>query len=574
MPAERKTYSFSPEVRRLLEGSKLAFAAFQIVDGQYVTLLVSDGACGIFELGREELMRYLTNKSYRKMHPNDAGKLMETSRKFSTAEELSVIFRVMRKGSYHPVLFHERPQTMEDGSVLYFVSYTDMDEMKEGNVREYLAYQDRQSQILYQDDVTDLPNINYFQNFAPGTLREYLDRGQQPLVIFLDVQGMHSYNDRFGYEKGDLLLKETAEIIRDSFPGDFCVRHTEDHIVLITVKKDYEERINEVRRKVSIYASGFADSVVDVKAGVYRYTDSSQSCVAAVDKARRAVDYIHDCPGVFICQYSDQVRDSYNRKDYVISHYREAMKKGWIRVYYQPLISSKTGKVTHCEALSRWIDPVYGFLSPADFIPILEDARRLWEVDLYVLENICRSMRRIQDAGEPVVHTSFNLSRYDLGVEDLHERINGILETYGIPRTLIAVEITESALTSHEEVIQRHIERFHADGYEVWLDDFGSGYSSFSALQKFDFDLLKIDMSFLRHENQRTPGILTSIVDLTKGLKIGSVTEGVETRQQYDFLKKIGCGMLQGFYFSKPVPEEQFLSVLKEKNLDIEQTPD
>lgn len=206
-------------------------------------------------------------------------------------------------------------------------------------------------------------------------------------------------------------------------------------------------------------------------------------------------------------------------------------------------------------------------MNPADFIGILEEARKIWEVDLYILRETCRCMQKEKSEGREVLRASVNLSRFDLAVPDIHARINTILDQYGIDHRMISIEITESALAAHEEMIERHIVQFHTDGYKVWLDDFGSGYSSFNALQNFDFDLLKIDMQFLRKQNHRTPGILSSIVDLTKDLDIGSVTEGVETREQYEFLKKIGCGMLQGYYFSKPVPEEEFAAEMERKRL-------
>ena len=213
-------------------------------------------------------------------------------------------------------------------------------------------------------------------------------------------------------------------------------------------------------------------------------------------------------------------------------------------------------------------------MNPADFIEILENDHKLYELDLYVIEKVCQDIRKRKDEGLPTIHVTVNLSRHDLDVADIHERINAILRKYSVEPAEVHIEITESALVNSEEVIGRHIRRFHQDGYRVWLDDFGSGYSSFNALQDFDFDVMKIDMNFLRHQNERTPDILKSILEMTKRLKIQSVTEGVETEEQKDFLREIGCNYLQGFYYSKPVPSELFSEVIEKLSLQYETEED
>lgn len=565
-------YQFSPEIRRVLEASKISFGVFQVIDGEYRALLVSEGACALFGLGHEKLMQYLSNKSYRRAHPDDAGKLLEASRNFTVRDENITVCRMLGSdGKYHPILFHERAHTGRDGTKLYVVTYTDLDKVRE-DLQDWSAdYNKIQNDRLLRDDVTGLPNINYYHQFAPGTLKQFTDQGIYPLVVLFDIQGMHFYNDRFGYEAGDRLIREVSRILKNVFPDDFCVRYMEDHFVVITGDRDIEERMKKIRRMLKEFANG---AVVDINAGVYEYKTPGESSSSAVDRARHAADYIHRKPDVYLCRYTDEVEESFHRQNYVMSHYREAIKKGWIKVYYQSLINSLNGKVSHAEALSRWIDPRYGFLNPADFIGILEENHRLWELDLYVLETVCKDIYDRREAGKPYLKASVNLSRHDLDVEDIHERINGTLAKYAIRRSDIAIEITESALVDHEELIADHINKFHEDGYQVWQDDFGSGYSSFNALQNFDFDLLKIDMQFLRHENGRTPQILTHIVDLTKKLGIQSVTEGVETERQSRFLKKIGCGMFQGFYYSKPVDKDVFFDAIAEKGLEMESLSD
>lgn len=557
----------SPDTRAFLEASNMNFALFRLVGDSYETVLVSQGFCRLFGQERQELMRYLTNKSYRMMHPDDAGKLIEATRGFATRDDISTVCRVWLKESWHPVLFHERPQPLPDGTTLYFVTYTDLIESEQTSDADYQDYLAQQQEHLYRDELTGLPNINYYQAFATGTLKELLDRGLRPSVLFFDIQGMHYYNDRFGYEQGDQLLRLTAAAIRDAFPGELCVRYTEDHFVVITRHANAFELVGQVRRKVKSLAP---DSAADLKAGVYTCSDPMEDGVATVDRARRAMEFIRRTPDVHVRLYDEEVSRADRMRTHILGSYRKAIQEGWIKVYYQPLVSSMSGKVSHCEALARWVDPTYGFLSPADFIGILEESHRIWELDLHVLDCVCRDIRACKEAGRPYPYASVNISRHDLRVPDIHERIMAILQAQDVTPEEVSIEITESALVDHEELIESHIRRFHEEGFQVWLDDFGSGYSSFNAVQNFDFDLLKIDMQFLRNQNQRTPDILADIVDMTKRLGIRSVTEGVETLEQGKFLRQIGCGLLQGFYYSKPIPGDRFHEELGRMGLAIE----
>lgn len=248
------------------------------------------------------------------------------------------------------------------------------------------------------------------------------------------------------------------------------------------------------------------------------------------------------------------MEEKVNLQSYLVSHVDEAIAKGWVQVYYQPVVSTLSHRINGFEAVSRWIDPVYGFLNPDSFIDTLEGARLLYKLDLYVIECVCQDITNAEDVGIPLSGISVNLSRHDLELPGLHEKINQILFKYRVPHDALHMEITETALLDSESIVQDHIKRFHDDGYQVWLDDFGSGYSSLNTLQNFDFDVVKIDLMFLRHETPRTHAIMASIVDMTKRIGMVALTEGVETKEQFEFLEKIGCNFAQGYYFSKPRP--------------------
>lgn len=241
-------------------------------------------------------------------------------------------------------------------------------------------------------------------------------------------------------------------------------------------------------------------------------------------------------------------------QDYVTQHLDEALEKHWIQVYYQPIIRTLTGKLCGMEALARWVDPQVGFLSPASFIPILEQVRLIHRLDTYVLEEVCRMLRQRLDENLPITPISFNLSKYDFDNMDVFTVVENMRKKYSLPRDFLHVEITESVLAQNAQEIHQTIDRLRNEGYEVWLDDFGSGYSSLNVLKDYRLDLIKLDMSFLRNFTEVSRSIVSSVIIMAKRLGIKTLVEGVETKEQADYLASIGCGRQQGYYYGKPQP--------------------
>lgn len=257
-------------------------------------------------------------------------------------------------------------------------------------------------------------------------------------------------------------------------------------------------------------------------------------------------------------------------ENYILEHFDEALKNKWIKVYYQPVVRTITGAFCGAEALARWNDPEKGLLSPAEFIPVLEDTGRITELDLYVLEQICQDYQMVSKRGNRVVPVSFNLSRKDLLHNDIIERIEAIMARYNVPRELVNAEITESAFVEDVEQIGPALKKLHELGYQVWMDDFGSGYSSLGILKDYSFDEIKIDMSFLSKFDKKARNILRSVVTMAKRIGVQTLAEGVETKEQYVFLYTIGCEKIQGYYFGRPMPGDVLEQHVKNTQQTVE----
>lgn len=243
--------------------------------------------------------------------------------------------------------------------------------------------------------------------------------------------------------------------------------------------------------------------------------------------------------------YSSGATAHASLRDYIIQNFDRALDNHWIQVYYQPVVRSMTRTVCGAEALVRWIDPDKGMISPGQFIPVLEETEKICRLDLYVFHQVCRHYREVTDHGEETIPVSVNLSRVDFTHGNLVADIDRISRKYGVPREFTHVEITESAFVENIDNVNPYIEKFHELGYQVWMDDFGSGYSSLGVLQKYSFDVIKIDMSFLRNFNAKSKTIITAIVKMAKEIGIQTLAEGVETEEQFLFLKNIGCEKIQ-----------------------------
>ena len=256
---------------------------------------------------------------------------------------------------------------------------------------------------------------------------------------------------------------------------------------------------------------------------------------------------------------------------YVTDKIDEAIKQGWIKVYYQPVIRSVTGELCGFESLARWIDPELGFLAPDKFIGTLEECRQIYKLDSYMVERVCHDIHDRFEKGLEMVPVSVNFSRLDFLMCDMLDVVETAVQKYDVPRDYIHIEITESMMVSDGDLMHRIIKSFREKGYGVWMDDFGSGYSSLNILKDFEFDVLKMDMKFLSSFTVKSKAIMKSVITMAKDIGIMTLAEGVETEEEVEFLKEIGCGRLQGYYFGKPEPLEESLAHLMEKGISIEE---
>ena len=376
------------------------------------------------------------------------------------------------------------------------------------------------------------------------------------VIIYINVMNFKSFNQRYGFSGGNEFIKGMAMEILGVFPNELVARSSGDHFIILSnslTENEITDRLEELRDIAHKYEKGL---VMHIKAGVYLARGDEEDPVVMVDRAKIACDDIirvYDRDTNF---YTDELESRNRLRQYVLDNFETAFNNGYFQVYYQKEVRTLTRNVCGYEALARWMDPEHGVILPGFFIEVLEDVRLVHKLDTYIIEQVCADLRKDIDKGHEVEPVSVNLSRLDFELCDILGEVDKCREKYDIPKYLLNIEITESAVASGADFLGDQIKTFRNAGYEVWMDDFGAGYSSFNNLKSYDFDVVKIDMNFLREfqTNKKSRVILANIVDMAKELGIHTIAEGVETEEQYEFLKRIGCEKLQGFLFGKPEP--------------------
>ncbi len=414
-----------------------------------------------------------------------------------------------------------------------------------------------------RDDLTGIPNMHYFRHKALTFLMSPPEVLSKHVFLFLDIENFKSYNERYGFPMGNEFLKKVAEAIRTVFEYALIARFSDDHFVILTERYDIEERLAKVRE---IICQDEHEVKIGLKVGAYTPVNGEVPPSIACDHARFACNSIKKKFGQNYCEYTEEMDKAFYRKQYVINNVDKAVKEGWIRVFYQPVVYTADKRLCGVEALARWDDPEYGLIPPADFVPVLEEYRQIHKLDLCILKNVCSDISKAQRAGEYFVPVSINFSRLDFELMDVVATVEDCLNEYEIKKSQIHVEITESALNENNVHLVKAIDSFRKSGYALWLDDFGSGYSGLNILKDFEFDMMKIDMQFVRNfsNNERVRPILKSIVNLAKDIGMHTLTEGVETEDAFDYLRSIGCERVQGYLFGKPMPKEELLKKIAE----------
>lgn len=392
--------------------------------------------------------------------------------------------------------------------------------------------------------------------------QEMLERNKNILYVLarFDIEKFKIINELLGYKEGDALLKYIAEVLRKRIGENGTYGRLEADVFVICFPYS-EENVTEMMEIYFRNMKGYTQNIEIILCfGLYIIHNITVPIDLMIDRATLALRTVKGNYITRYAYYDDILRQKLFEEQEIINEMQEALDTNQFVVYLQPKCSLDTEKIIGAEALVRWNHPKKGLISPGKFIPVFEKNGFIMELDAYIWEETCKLIKKWIDTGKSVLPISVNISRVNLYNTLLCSIIHDLVEKYGIPPHLFELEITESAYTNNAFKLIDVINEFHEYGFTVLMDDFGSGYSSLNMLKDIPVDELKIDLNFLSGADAlgRGKNILTSIVGMSRSILLPTIAEGVETKEQADFLRSIDCNKVQGYFFFRPMPIEDF----------------
>ena len=413
----------------------------------------------------------------------------------------------------------------------------------------------------------------YSKEFFYRKVREQLDAhpDREYAIVCTNIENFKLYNDTYGREAGDRILVKCAAILRKWVGSDvICGRYSADRFLYLQEQErgqDWEKQKNSFN-EILLERSYWMENL-SVKCGIYEIIDRSVSVEQMCDRALLAVESVRGQYNLSIGVYDDAFRHRLLREKAITDVMEKALQEGQFIVYLQPKYSLNEDRMAGAEALVRWIHPEWGFMSPGEFIPLFERNGFIPYLDQYIWEQVCILLKNWKDQGYPLLPVSVNVSRADIYQIRLTEILKEITQKYEIDPAYLHLEITESAYAENPGLIINTVSKLRDLGFIIEMDDFGSGYSSLNMLSQMKMDILKLDMKFIQSEMTKPveESILNYVIGMSHGLGLRVVAEGVETREQMNRLREVGCDYVQGYYFAKPMPVSEYENLLQDQSL-------
>lgn len=432
------------------------------------------------------------------------------------------------------------------------------EQKKTDKVIEYLAY---------HDELTNLPNR---RNLEKGMAAQFIkDDGFS--LIYLDFDRFKRINDTFGHSFGDKILVEIGRKLEEVVPKECLVARIggDEFAILVDGGNKPEQVASEIVQAFQspLFAEGM-EFLMTASIGISKYPEDTNNLELLLKYADLAM-YKAKENGANHFQFFDQSMVDHNLNKFELENeLRNAINSNSLTVFYQPKYNSATNEITGAEALARWKHPRHGMISPGVFIPIAEEANLIVPLERLIIRKVFSQLVQWKGQGFEVPRTSINISIIHFYQEDFVKFMRQTLKEYGLYGELIEIEVTESIMIKKEDSINAQLQALREIGIEVSIDDFGTGYSSLSYLSKLSVDRLKIDQSFISH-SQENREIISTIVSMATNLKLKVIAEGVETESQIDLLKSLGCQEVQGYFYSPPLPSNEYETMMNRELQEI-----
>ncbi|MCR5774657.1 MAG: EAL domain-containing protein [Lachnospiraceae bacterium] len=460
-------------------------------------------------------------------------------------------------------------ESLKRGAADFITKPYDTPEVIIARVRRIIELSEKRLviQSTERDELTGLFTRTFFYEYAMLMDRYHSDREMDSVSI--NIEHFHLVNEIHGREFGDWTLRILGEAIRDHArenEGIAARGDSDDFYMYINHQENYdvlEKRLKEALSELSGTAH------IKVRIGVYSSTADSRDVVNRFDRARLAANTLRGKFNQTVAYFDQDLKHKVFFEERLINDIHEGIDTKQFEVYFQPKydITGEKPTLSAAEALIRWRHPEFGMISPGDFVSLFEENGLIQMVDRFVWKETVSSIRHWKDTYGITLPVSVNVSRIDIYDPDIEKRIDGLIKEYGLLPKDLHLEITESAYSDNAAQMMEVVQNFREKGYLIEMDDFGAGYSSLNMLANLPIDVLKLDMKFIQeiHKDKRSLRMVQLIMDIAGFLGVPVVAEGVELEEQYKLLKETGYQLIQGYYFSRPVPAHEFEELIKEE---------
>ena len=557
--ANNKTREFvggTTEVSALIDTIPGGFGIFSINNGKIKNIYANSNLLLMFG-GSKEYYRFMKDDISRVIHPDDIESILNTIgriKKTRAPADLCVRAKVLN-GCWIWINVKGQFIVSDHGEDLLYVMLVDVS--REKQYEEVISYR------ATHDIVTGIYNRTAFLKNTYKLINDNTDKTYA--IIVLNVQRFKVINYLFGTEHTDELLKNIAKMLRENMGKYGAYGKLESDSFAVCVESSYcdIETINAIIN--DSFAHYYLGCRVSLNMGIYISQKNDVSVSQMCDRANLAMQSIKENDDINYAFYDENFRHKLIVEQEITAEMHKALDNGQFVLFMQPVYSVSKNIPISAEALVRWIHPLKGIIPPGDFIPLFEKNGFIAKLDRYVWEEACKYQRRQLDLKHKWVPISVNISRMSFYNEKLADEIYEIIQKYRLTPKHIKIELTESAYTDNPTQLIEAVDKLRNYGFLILMDDFGSGYSSLNMLKDITVDILKIDMRFMSdfEKSIKAGNIITSVVQMAKSLALDIIAEGAETKSQITFLTNIGCDSIQGYYFSKPIPCNEFESLIR-----------
>lgn len=551
------------ELRSLADSVPGGICVFEFMADQRAKLsYFNDSFHELFGLTRQEMTDRYQDDGLRLIHENDRKRVADALLRQKPNERLSVEFRIVRADNRQRWISNSSVKFKDtDGNPVFRSVLMDITESKEN---EILA-KNRAQELQYaaeHDALTGLLNRSAFCRRTAAFL------GARPAVehvlVQLDIERFKIINELYGSEKGDEVLIAIAQALTEQMSGLGTYGRMEGDHFVVCLPNDNNLIAGCIAGIEHAVGAMDIDRKVSLRYGAYPIADTAMPVDIMCDRANLALRSVKGDYNKRFALYTDEMHQAMLNEHELLEEGGQALASGQFEAFYQPIFSLQDGTLASAEALARWRHPQRGLVPPIQFIPIFESSKLIVRLDRYIREQVCRFMSDMAKRGVACPPVSVNVSRLGFYDPTLCQSLVDLVSTYNLDPSQLRIEITESAYTKDEAQLLDMMDQLHGFGFTLLMDDFGSGFSSLSMLRDVPVDIIKLDMRFLDNDSTRQKGrqILSAIVPMANSLRLPVIAEGVETAEQAEFLRSVGCTYAQGYHFARPMPQQDFSELL------------